>query len=144
MDICIKGSVIMETKNDDRVLQLKDIINKKKSELKNMKKFIPATNCIIELDGNKYNLNVLSYDNLQLLLIKLNMYFISAKDLEIDLQISGYPISEWMTDIKSKIEILEFKKKESDLKVLETKLDKLLSDEKKTELELNEIAELLK
>lgn len=134
----------METKNDDRVLQLKDIINKKKSELKNVKRFIPITNCIIELDGNKYNLNVLSYDNLQLLLVKLNMYLISTKDLKIDLRISGYSIIEWMTDVKSKIEVLESKEKELELKALETKLDKLLSNEKKTELELNEIAELLK
>ena len=36
------------------------------------------------------------------------------------------------------------KKKEAELKTLEAKLDKMLSDEKKTELELDEIAALLK
>ena len=72
------------------------------------------------------------------------MYLISAKDLGINLEIAGYNIEEWIADIKSKIEIFEYKKKESELKVLEAKLDKMLSDEKKTELELDEIAALLK
>nr|DAU18320.1 MAG TPA: protein of unknown function (DUF4083) [Bacteriophage sp.] len=36
------------------------------------------------------------------------------------------------------------KKQQSDLKTMEQKLDKLLSDDKKTELELDDIAALLK
>lgn len=130
-------------KNDERVLQLKQIISKKKSELKEPKKFISLTNCVLDLEGKSYNLNVLQLDALQLLLVRLNMYLISAKDLEISLKISGYNITEWITDIKCKIEIFEHKKKEAELKTLETKLDKMLSDEKKTELELDEIAALL-
>lgn len=95
------------------------------------------------IDNQNYNLNVLQLDELKLLLVRLNMYLISAKDLGIKLEIAGYNIDEWITDIKSKIEIFEHKKKESELKTLEAKLDKMLSDEKKTELELDEIAALL-
>ena len=134
---------IMATKNDERVLQLKEIIEKKKLELKGIKKFTPLTNCVLDLDGQKYNLNVLQLSDLQILLVRLNMYLISAKDLRINLEISGYNIAEWITDIKCKIEIFEYKKKETELKALEAKLDKMLSDEKKTELELDEIAALL-
>lgn len=136
-------TIIMATKNDERVLQLKQVIDKKKSELKLSKKFTPLTNCVLDLDGQKYNLNVLQYDDLQLLLVRLNMYSMSAKDLEISLEVSGYNIAEWITDIRCKIEIFEYKKKETELKSLEAKLDKMLSDEKKTELELDEIAALL-
>ena len=132
------------SKNDERVLQLKEIIEKKKLELKNTKKFTPLTNCVIDLEGKKYNLNVLQLNDLQILLVRLNMYLISAKDLRINLEISGYNIAEWITDIKCKIEIFEYKKKETELKTLEAKLDKMLSDEKKTELELDEITALLK
>ena len=134
----------MATKNDERVLQLKEIIDKKKLELKSVKKFVPLTNCILDLEGQNYNLNVLQFDDLQLLLVRLNMYLISAKDLGINLEISGYNISEWITDIKYKIEIFEFKRKATELKGLEAKLDKLLSEEKKTEMELDEIAAILK
>lgn len=131
------------SKNDERVLQLKEIIDKKKLELKGAKKFTPLTNCVLDLEGQKYNINVLQLNDLQLLLVRLNMYLISAKDLKINLEISGYDIAEWIVDIKCKIEIFEYKKKEAELKTLEVKLDKMLSDEKKTELELDEIAALL-
>lgn len=131
------------SKNDERVLQLKKIIDEKKAELKSVKRFTPITNCVLDLEGQKYNLNVLQLADLRLLLVRLNMYLISAKDLGIKLEIAGYNIDEWITDIKSKIEIFEYKKKESELKALEAKLDKMLSDEKKTELELDEIAALL-
>lgn len=138
-----KGKIIMATKNDERVLQLKQVIDKKKSELKGSKKFVPLTNCVLDLEGQKYNLNILQLDDLQLLLVRLNMYLMSAKDLGINLEISGYNIAEWITDIRCKIEIFEYKKKEAELKTLEAKLDKMLSNEKKTELELDEIAALL-
>lgn len=131
------------SKNDERVLQLKQVIDKKKLELKGAPKFVPLTNCVLDLEGQKYNLNVLQLNDLQILLVKLNMYLMSAKDLEINLEISGYNLAEWITDIKCKIQIFEYKQKEAELKTLETKLDKMLSDEKKTELELDEIAALL-
>lgn len=134
----------MATKNDERVLQLKKIIDEKKAELKTVKKFTPITNCVLDLDNQKYNLNVLQPNDLKLLLVKLNMYLMSANDLDISLELSGYNVAEWMADIKSKIEIFEHKTKEAELKTLEAKLDKMLSDEKKTELELDEIAALLK
>lgn len=131
------------SKNDERVLQLKKIIDEKKSELKEVKRFTPLTNCVLSLENQKYNLNVLQLDDLKWLLVKLNMYLMSAKDLNVKLEISGYNIEDWLEDTKSKIEILEHKKKESELKELEKELDKLLSDEKRTELELDKIAELL-
>ncbi len=133
------------SKNDDRVLQLKKIIDEKKENLKSCKKtFLPITNCILDLDGQKYNLNVLQFDELQLLLVKLNIYLTSAVSLNISLMISGYSINDWIEDINNKLDVLEFRRKENELKVLENKLNKMLSDEKKTELELDEIAALLK
>ena len=69
----------------------------------------------------------------------------SAKDLNMtDFEISGYSVTTWIKDIKSKLEVSGLKKEESDLKKMESKLDKLLSDDKKTELEIDEIAALLK
>lgn len=47
-------------------------------------------------------------------------------------------------DIFTSGDVSGLKKEESDLKKMESKLDKLLSDDKKTELEIDEIAALLK
>lgn len=134
------------SKNDDRILELKkQIEEKKKSIFERKVRFIPETNCVLSMDGMTINLNVCSDDALLLLWIRLNSYLMSAKDLGMsDFEISGYNVTEWIKDIKNKLEVSGLKKEESDLKKMESKLDKLLSDDKKTELEIDEIASLLK
>jgi hypothetical protein len=83
--------------------------------------------------------------NDNILLIKLNVYALSMKSLKIEtLNISGYSIDDWMTDIKLKLDILAQKEEEGKLKALESKLATLLSNDKKTELELDSIEKLLK
>ena len=131
------------SKNDERVLQLKKLIETKKAELF-IQKFVPMTNCVLDLEDKKYNLNVLQEKELEFLMVKLNAYAMSADNLKIDLVISGYGVNEWLADISGKLAVITDKKKRDELKALEAKLDKMLSDEKKTELELDEIAALLK
>ena len=131
------------SKNDERVLQLKKLIETKKSEL-STQRFVPMTNCVLDIEDKKYNLNVLQEKELEFLMVKLNAYSMSADNLKIDLVISGYGVNEWLADISGKLAIIIDKKKRDELKALEAKLDKMLSDEKKTELELDEIAALLK
>ena len=135
------------SKNDDRILELKKQIETKKKAISEKKiRFIPETNCVLDMDGRMaINLNVCSDDALVLLLIRLNSYLMSAVDLGMsDFEISGYSVMTWIKDIKSKLEVSSLRREENDLKKMEGKLDKLLSDDKKTELEIDEIANLLK
>lgn len=134
------------SKNDDRILELKKQVEDKKNELASKKtRFVPITNCILEMDGMTLNLNVLSESALILLWIRLNTYRMSAADLGLHkFEISGYDLEDWITDVKARLEVIATKREENDLKAMETKLDKLLSEDKKTELELDSIAELLK
>ena len=134
------------SKNDDRILELKKQVEDKKKELASKKtRFVPITNCILEMDGMTFNLNVLSESALILLWIRLNTYRMSAADLGLHkFEISGYDLEDWITDVKARLEVIATKREENNLKAMETKLDKLLSEDKKTELELDSIAELLK
>lgn len=134
------------SKNDDRILELKKQIEIKKKSISEKKiRFVPETNCILNMDGMTINLNVCSDDALVLLLIRLNSYLMSAVDLGMsDFEISGYSVTAWIKDIKRKLEVSGLKREEADLKKMESKLDKLLSDDKKTELEIDEIANLLR
>lgn len=135
------------SKNDDKILLLKKQIEEKKQDLGANVRFNPITNCSIDLDGNRYNLNALQKESHMYLLVKLNSLLLSVKDLKIDVNsfiISGYNITEWMTDIESKIKVLNRKEKELELRNAEAKLDKLLSDDKKVELELENIENMLK
>ena len=133
------------SKNDDRILELKkQVENKKKEIAKKNVKFVPETNLVIEINGIKANINVLNEKDLKSLLVILNMYRMSSADLEMnDFEISGYKVDQWMNDVKAKINMKTLKREETELKELESKLDKLLSDDKKTELELDSIAALL-
>lgn len=133
------------SKNDDRILELKkQVENKKKEIAKKNVKFVPETNLVIEINGQKMNINVLSEKDLNSFLVILNMYRMSSADLEMnDFEISGYKVDQWINDVKAKINMKTLKNEEAELKRLEEKLDKLLSEDKKTELELDSIAALL-
>jgi hypothetical protein len=136
----------MANENDQRILLLRKKIVDKKEKLKKIKKFTPVTNCSIEVDGNRYNINVLTKEKILTLMIKLNAYLLSAKDLEIDSNytISGFHLEEWLTDLKNRLNVLSVKDEEQALKAMESKLTTLLSDGKKVELEIDEIESLLK
>ena len=136
----------MSNVNDIKIMELKEQIVVKRDKLNAIKKFSPVTNCSIELDGVRYNIQVLTREQLILLLVKLNSYFYSAKSLELldDYIISGYKAEEWIVDMKARLDIISRKEEEKKLKEMEIKLDRMLSNEKKTELELSDIAEMLK
>jgi len=129
--------------NDKKIMELKKQIEEKKNKVSKSQKFSPITNCSIEVDGIRYNIQVLTKEQLITLLVKLNSYAMSAKDLEVDFSISGYNVSDWITDIKSKLDFVSRKEEENKLKIMESKLHQLLSNEKKVELEIDEIMKSL-
>jgi len=146
MENYIGGLVKMANNNDHKILELKKQIEDKKKQVGKLQKFTPVTNCSIEIDGLRHNINVLSKEQILLLMVKLNSYAISANELGVleDYNISGYNVIDWIADLKSKLSILGKKEEEAKLKAMESKLDQLLSDDKKVELELDEIANFLK
>ncbi|MGG1659554.1 hypothetical protein [Brevibacillus sp. NRS-1366] len=135
----------MVNNNDQKILELKKQIEEKKSKLSKSQKFAPVTNCSIEVDGVRYNIQVLQKEQIITLLVKLNTYVIAAKDLDLlsEYKITGYNVMDWISDLKAKLDNLSRKEEEQKLKVMEAKLDQLLSNEKKVELELGEIENML-
>lgn len=134
----------MVQKNDERIMQLKQKIEDKRNELaEHSSRFVPITNCLLILDKITYNLHL---ESSEMLLIKLNMIAMSAKDLNIDtsqLIISGYSLNDWITDVKHNLEVQKYKREKNDLNALEKKLTALLSEDKQTELEIDKLAALL-
>lgn len=134
----------MAQKNDERIMQLKQQIEVKRKELANQTgRFTPVTNCLLVIDKVTYNLHV---ESSELLLIKVNMMAMSAKDLGLDISkviISGYSLADWLDDIKNYMKVQSYKDEKRKLEKLEKQLDALLSDDKRTELEIDSIAALL-
>ena len=137
----------MATKNDERIIELKKVIEKKREELNNMhSRFAPKTNCILQLDGETYNLNV-STQNLAYLLIKINALIKSAESLNMsaeEVTISGFSLADWFDDIKSKKDSIDYRDKKRELAIIENKLNSLLSNDKQTELQIDSLEALLK
>lgn len=131
-------------KNDKVILDLQKQIKEKETKLKSTEKFTPITNCSLELDGIRYNLHIAAKEQLQLALIKLSLYNSASGDLGLnDFIISGFSIDDWITDIKVKLSILDRANEKSRLELLRNKLQTLLSNDKRVELEIEEIARLI-
>lgn len=127
--------------NDTLILQLKQQIAEKKSKLQKVNRFTPITNMSLELFGERHNLNVLGIN--VLLLLKATLTSIQQHS-ELPLIVSGFQISDWISDLDNRYNILNVKEEEAKLKSMEAKLSKLLSKEKQTELEIAEIMSQLK
>lgn len=135
----------MKSVNDRDILKLKqEVINQKKS-IEKIERFIPVTNCQIEHHGIKYNIHVLTKQQLILLLVELQALFIAATNLNYveECVISGYKLSEWLFDIQSKINILSLKERKLVLQRTEEKLNGLLSKDTQTEIEIGDIKKML-
>lgn len=135
------------SKNDEKILALKKTIEKRKEELGKKEPFAPLTSCSLDFEGTRYNLHAINDMNtLAYIMCKLHALEMAATDLEIDssmLVLSGFSVSDWMHDLKAKTALVKRQTKENELKAFEKKLDALLSADKKTELEIDSIAELL-
>ena len=134
----------MAQKNDEKILELKKQIENKRQIFKKQNvSYSPITNCLLVLDKVTYNLCV---ENLELMLIKVNMMVITAKDAGIDTSkfiISGFTLDDWLTDIKGLLSVQRYKKENNKLNELEKQLTSLLTDDKKVELEIENLAALL-
>lgn len=137
----------MAIKNDERILELKKQIEERKNELGKQPRFTPVTTCLFDREGCRVNIHTLtSVKDINAMLVFFNTYVMSAKDLDIDcaeVELDGFSVLDWMEDLKSKKAVVEYSAKKEQLTALEKKLDKLLSDDKKTELEIEAIADLI-
>lgn len=104
------------------------------------------TNCSLNIFGSTKNLNVCNKEALVLLKVQLNMMGISAKDMGIsadEVIIGGFSLTDWMSDINAKIELCEYNDAKTALAKMKDKLNKLLSEDRRTEMALNDIESML-
>lgn len=133
----------MSIANDERIIFLKKKIEEKKANLKGMcTRAIPRTSCLITLDGVKYNLHITG-EPFIMLTLKLKSLAMAADALGMstdDIPIDGFSLTDWLNDIKEFAEVEHARSMLADLRATEKKLDSLLSVDKKTELELDNLA----
>lgn len=139
--------------NDKEILKVKEIIAEKKKKIEKMSTtFAAKTNCVLELKGRKpCNFHVAKKSELleivrELLLIQKGNELVKNAEFnfeEEDFFIGGFPVEDWLDDIKAKIDTLSIRDEKTKLDELEKRLHDLLSDDKKVELELDEIKKMV-
>ncbi len=133
--------------NDKRIIEMREKIRVKKDELESITKVEYKTHLSLNLVGERYNLNVVSEDILLGILLNLNMINNAIKSdelLQTEYKLEGYSVEDWIHDVKAKYELKKVRAKKSELIALENKLVNMLSEDKKTELELDSIEEMIK
>ena len=136
----------MVKKNDDRILELKKKIESEREALKESNsRFQPITSCILEFAGQKYNLNAMSANDLLLLLSLLSVIEQANTKIAEEMQIikpatvNGYLLTEWITDIRKKLDQVLYREKKAKLDKLEKQLTDLLTGETQTKLKVDNL-----
>lgn len=123
--------------NDAAIIALQEKVAKKRESITKAKRFAPITNCSLDLGFFRSNINTCDIEQLKHLMVYLNMYKMSAKELKFtDPQLCGFAVNDWLTDLQARLDNLSRHKDMQVLKKMEAKLSKLLSEEKRTEMEL--------
>jgi hypothetical protein len=144
----------MSSKNDEKIKELLEIINLKRKNLGKKPKIFLRTNALLEMEGE----NILNINTIQRLsecinivskiLHKQELYTRAAKILDIEIKenehkISGFPVNDWIADLKSKADLIKWNIENKNIKAIEAKLKNLRSEELKTSDELDDISTAL-
>lgn len=142
-------------KNNDKAIQ--DLLKKVEEQTKALGKPIKPTwntNGVFPWEaGGALNINVCN-DPIQLVYIlgKLvskrtgftEAYKILGLDDKAVFKYKGYTFDEWAEDLQTRISIIKYNEKKKLLDASKAKLQSLMSEDARTETELNKLAELLK
>lgn len=144
--------------NDKVALKLLEVLKNKKEEIKklsgrphyktNMTFPYPPTNRTVNLNVVSNNLELATYYGY--IKAQAVMVIDAFEDLEIttnmeEPKIDGFTLEEWKEDFKTRASVINLKTEKDNLKKMEAKIDKIVSKEKRDELELELMAkELLK
>jgi len=136
----------MATEKDKIIDQLFEVIQTKKSEIEKTEKAKWQTNCSFAYDSDsnkRYNIQTVNdinqiVDMLAHLIINRDSITIAAKTLGVNPKFEwmGFSFEQWEADFKTRVEKIQIFAKKQELKTLEDRLDKLVSKEKREELEL--------
>ncbi len=144
-----------KTKNiDTKVLDLFNKVKEKSKKIAANERVNWLTNCSFGFSPNgvhdRVNLQVVSDLNELIniygfLVIKANSYELAADELGVKQtgKWLGYSFDNWKSDVKTRVNLLQLNNERKELKVLEERLNSLITVEQRREMELAEIEKLV-
>jgi hypothetical protein len=143
-----------KTKEKDLLIdQLLAKVEEKKKQIEKIKNPVFKTNLSFSMEvfgsSNRINLNVATEETLFSLLVYLESMIDRVNDIAArnnvtyHEQFNGYKLTDWYDDIILKIKQKQSQTQVSELKAIETKLNSLISEDKKKDIELQNLSKLL-
>lgn len=143
----------MAKKNDALVGQLLKKVEEKKTQIKKIKNPDFTTNLSFPTGvlgtNSRVNLNVAAEEDLVSILVFLDSMMEKGKHLaevhEVDYNNHwhGFKLGDWYRDVVLKIKQKQSQKQVQELRTIEKKLEGLMSEDKRTNIELEKLGNLL-
>ena len=142
-------------KNDLKIKELMAKVAVQKEQLGLKPKCVLKTNGIFKYhakdDDSYFNLNTVKNSQvlvkaLAFLLKEVASVTEASKLLELDVpefSHNGYSFQDYVDDFKSRLAVLKYEERKAHLELTEAKLSQLVSEETRTEMELDKIEKLL-
>lgn len=132
---------------DKKVLDLMKKVKAKKALIKELSKPQWTTTCSLQLPGwERLNIQVeqdigklgLAFGTLRMLEESLK---IASRELDsrVEAKWQNYPVQDWLSDIKQRVQIIGINEEKKRLATMEAKLDTLTSPEQRRAIELEKL-----
>lgn len=139
---------------DERIQKLFDKVQIKKAEIAKAERPNWLTNCTFGYDENlvvnRMNLHTVSdVDKIvkatAFLMLNADAHERACKELGVESKFEwmGYPVSSWIEDFKTRITKIKIADKKKELDTYETNLNKLISPERRKEMEIEAMEKAL-
>jgi len=146
-------AVTKPTAKDVLIDELIQIAQNKKKEIEKAEKPTWLTNCLFSYDNSSMKTNIRTVSSIRELVNILA--FVINKDISFSTANSflgtkevfeyfGFTKEDWINDIKTRIDQINITAKRKELEGIESKLDSMISKERREELELEAIVKQLK
>lgn len=140
----------MAKKTDQKTLDLIKEVARQKEEISKAEKPNWLTNCTFQGDDKSQITNIHVESNLKNLINivaflqqKETAYNVAAKTLSVEapaFEWGGFKVSDWVEDVKTRLNKVQIATKRKKLEALETRLNSIISPELRAELELEAIS----
>lgn len=131
---------------DEKVLSMLSQIEKAEQDIKETKKPTWKTRCIATINGTQINFHTLDKNGVinttksLLNLKKENTEALEFLELEVEeVVINGEPIDNWLADLRSRLTVISLDEKKKALAKLKKDVGSKLSEEKSTEMEVDNL-----
>ena len=144
-----------QKENDDRIKQMLKKVEELEKDVAKQPRRTLVTNGVFPHENGDMMFNLNTVNDLAVLVgavaflkSKKNFAEEAAKELGLDDVVKfswgGYSYEDWLTDIKDRVHAITYQEKKKMLAKMKGKLNKLISSDARTEMELDEIAAMLK